>query len=302
MSFKKTTATGITVLDRAIETVPGFSTSYEVFKVKNTIRQSSKSMLHNYSRSIATIALHFGRSPELITAQEINSYLYSLASHQSQSLSYFKHAVYGMRHWYRLFELDEFALKLPAIKKKQILPTVLSKEECKELFKAPTNHKHRFLLAFAYSSGLRLKELRVLRISDVDIDRMQIHVRNGKGGKDRYVILSKYIAQKLKDYLDKYKPIVYLFEGLLSGNSMGERSVQYVINEAKRKTMIRKEVSMHTLRHSYATHLLEDGLDVFSIQRLLGHADIRSTMVYLHVARINPTKGHSPLDTLYNIK
>jgi len=176
---------------------------------------------------------------------------------------------------------------------------VLSKEECRTLFKAPRTFKHRFLLAFAYSSGLRMNELRHIRISDVDCDRMQVRVRQGKGKKDRYVILSKYIKERLPYYLKEVNPQVYLFEGQTPGEVMGERSIQYVISEALQKTPIRKQVSMHTLRHSFATHLLEDGVDIYTIQHLLGHVRLETTLVYLHVAQVIPKVGRSPLDSLY---
>jgi integrase/recombinase XerD len=226
--------------------------------------------------------------------------LYRMTTHEKLSLSYFKQAVYGLRHWFRLFGMEEQAIAMPSIKKEEKLPVVMSKEECKELFAAPKTLKHRFLLAFAYAGGLRMNELRLLKISDVDLNRKQIHIRQGKGKKDRYVMLSHCIASRFQNYLEEVKPVLYLFEGLTAGEPMGERSIQYVINEALQKTNIKKQVSMHTLRHSFATHLLEDGIDIHSIQRLLGHSDMRTTMVYLHVADIKPKAAHSPLDSLYN--
>lgn len=177
----------------------------------------------------------------------------------------------------------------------------MSKEECKALFKAPRTFKHRYLLTFAYGCGLRMNEIRLLKISDVDVERKCVHIRMGKGKKDRYVLLSHLSATKFYQYLAEVNPRVYLFEGQIPGEPMGERSIQYVINEALKKTNIKKAVSMHTLRHSYATHLLEDGVDIHSIQRLLGHSDLRTTMVYLHVAQIKAKPAHSPLDSLYNI-
>lgn len=121
----------------------------------------------------------------------------------------------------------------------------------------------------------------------------------GKGKKDRYVILSNIIADKLPIYLNEVKPKTYLFEGLTPGEPMGERSIQYVVNEAVPKTSIQKNVSMHTLRHSFATHLLEDGIDIYSIQKLLGHSHIQTTIIYLHIAQVKPHLAHSPLDSLY---
>lgn len=163
----------------------------------------------------------------------------------------------------------------------------------------PRSLKHRFLLAFAYSAGLRMNELRHLRIADVDTDRKQIRIRQGKGKKDRYVILSKLIADRLPKYLEQVKPAEYLFEGQAPGMVMGERSIQYIIKEALMKTDIQKSVSMHTLRHSYATHLLEDGVDIYTIQHLLGHSQLSTTIIYLHIAQVVPRVGKSPLDTLY---
>ena len=291
-----------TLVMQAKANVVGFKEAYAKFVERVSIDQKSPSLISNYGRSIATIALHFGRVPHEISVEEINSYLYRMTVHEKQSRSYFKQAVYGLRHWFRLFGMEEKAIAMPSIKKEEKLPVVMSKEECKLLFAAPRLLKHRYLLAFAYSSGLRMNELRMLKISDVDLDRKQVHVRMGKGKKDRYVVLSDNIAGRFNHYLSEVKPQTYLFEGQTPGEPMGERSIQYVINEALQKTEIKKEVSMHTLRHSFATHLLEDGLDIHSIQRLLGHSDMRTTMVYLHVADIKPRAVFSPLDTLYKKK
>lgn len=300
MSFKKENYN--TLLNQAKTNVVGFKEAYSKFIERVTIDQCSASLISNYSRSIASVALHFNRVPHQISVDEINSYLYRITVHDKLSISYFKQAVFGLRHWFRVFNMEEKAIAMPSIKKEETLPVVLSQQECRELFKAPRLLKHKFLLAFAYAGGLRMNELRMLKIADVDLHRKQVHVKQGKGKKDRYVVLSNYIAQSFEKYLTEVKPQVYLFEGLTPGEPMGERSVQYVINEALQKTTIKKSVSMHTLRHSYATHLLEDGVNIQTIQKLLGHADMRTTLVYLHVAQIKPTLGHSPLDTLYNIK
>jgi site-specific recombinase XerD len=197
--------------------------------------------------------------------------------------------------------MEDKAIQMPPIKKEKKLPVVLSRQECKELFKAPANLKHRFLLAFAYGGGLRMNELRLIKISDVDLHRRQVHIRHGKGRKQRCVTLSKLLTDKLPHYLSQVKPTLYLFEGLTPGQPMGQRSIQYIISEALPKTSIQKQVSMHTLRHSFATHLLEDGVDIHTIQHLLGHADLIQTLVYLHVAQVKSKPAHSPLDTLYNV-
>jgi site-specific recombinase XerD len=300
MTFKKKDF--YTVIERAQDLVPGFKQAFDVFKQRVVLDQRSKSLYTNYGRNLAQLALHFGRIPHEISVEEINAYLYRMATQEGLSISYFKQTVFGLRFWFRTFDREELAIKMPVIRKQDTLPQVLSKEECRMLFKAPPNLKHRFLLAFAYSAGLRMNELRHMRIVDIDLDRMQVRVRRGKGGKDRYVILSKAIAAKLPNYLLNCKPQQYLFEGQTAGSPLGERSIQYIIHEAVLKTEIQKSgISMHTLRHSYATHLLEDGVDLYSIQRLLGHADIRNTLVYLHIAQIKPGIAHSPLDSLYDI-
>lgn len=300
MSFKKENY--YTIVEKSKDIVPGFRDAFEKFVERVTLDQCSKSLITNYGRNIAHLSLHFGRLPHEVSVEEINAYLYRLTVHEKLSSSYFKQTVFGLRYWFRLFGMNDKALQMPVIKKTETLPVVLSQQECKALFKAPRSLKHRFLLAFAYSAGLRMNELRHVKISDIDTGRKQIHIRQGKGKKDRYVILSDLILSRLPKYLSTVKPEVYLFEGQTPGYVMGERSIQYVINEALQKTDIQKAVSMHTLRHSFATHLLEDGVDIYSIQRLLGHADIRTTIVYLHVAQVIPKVAHSPLDTLYGLK
>lgn len=300
MTFKKENY--VTTLQKAKMMVPGFKEAFVRFDERMILDQCSKSMHTNYSRNLAHLALHFGRVPHEVSVEEINAYLYRLTVHDNFSISFFKQTVFGLRYWFRLFDMNDKALQMPVIKKQKTLPTVLSKEECKLLFSAPRSLKHKFLLAFAYAGGLRMSELRYLKISDIDFHRKQIHIRQGKGKKDRYVILSDFILSRFQKYMDEVQPKVYLFEGQNTGTVMGERSIQYVINEALKKTPIQKKVSMHTLRHSFATHLLEDGVDLYSIQHLLGHSDIKTTIIYLHVAQVIPKVAHSPLDTLYGFK
>lgn len=298
MTFKKENYT--TTVQKAKVVVPGFKQAFSRFEERMALDQCSKSMANNYGRNIAHMALHFGKLPHEIPIEQVNSYLYRLTVHDNLSISFFKQTVFGLRYWYRLFGLNDRALQMPSIKHTQTLPTVLSKQECKDIFAAPRLLKHRFLLAFAYAAGLRMNELRHLKITDVDQQRKQIHIRQAKGRKDRYVILADLLVDKFQKYISEVKPQTYLFEGQTPGLVLGERSIQYIINEAVSKTDITKNVSMHTLRHSFATHLLEDGLDIHSIQRLLGHSDIRTTIVYLHIAQVTPKSAHSPLDSLYH--
>lgn len=300
MTFKKKNF--YTTVNQAKDLIPGFSLAFGRFEEHVVLNGMSDSLIRNYGRNIAHLALYFDRLPHEVSAEEVNAYLYRKMVHEGLSMSYVKQTIFGMKFWFKLFNMDDKVLKLPMVKKEKKLPEVLSREQCKELFKAPRLLKHRFLLAFAYSAGLRMNELRHLKIQDVDTDRMQIHVKQGKGKKDRYVVLSKLIKERLPHYLNELKPEVFLFEGQTPGEMMGERSIQYVIAEALKKTEIQKGVSMHTLRHSYATHLLEEGVDIYSIQHLLGHSHLRTTIIYLHVAQVIPKVGRSPLDSLYSQK
>jgi integrase/recombinase XerD len=138
-----------------------------------------------------------------------------------------------------------------------------------------------------------------LKVSDIDFHRKQIHVRESKNNKSRYVVLSAYIAEGLKQYIKGSKPQAYLFNGKLKGTPLGHSAVQQTFRLAMKKAGIIKEACVHTLRHSFATHLLEQGVDIVSIKDQLGHAHIDATMVYLHVARLHPSRVHSPFDKLY---
>jgi integrase/recombinase XerD len=159
--------------------------------------------------------------------------------------------------------------------------------------------KQRVLLSLIYSAGLRVGEVCRLKVSDIDFHRKQIHVRESKNNKSRYVVLSAYIAEGLKQYIKGSKPQAYLFNGRLKGTPLGHSAVQQTFRLAMKKAGIIKEACVHTLRHSFATHLLEQGVDIVSIKDQLGHAHIDATMVYLHVARLHPSRVHSPFDKLY---
>jgi site-specific recombinase XerD len=175
------------------------------------------------------------------------------------------------------------------------LPGVLSREEAMRLVVAPRNLKHRALLVLAYSAGLRVSEIAALRVSDVDPSRGVILVRSGKGRKDRYTILATRTKRLLETYIDLYKPQSWLFEGQ-NGGHLSTRSIQEVFCRAKDKIGITKIVSIHSLRHSFATHLLENGTDIRYIQELLGHANAKTTQIYTHIAKKDFLKIRSPYD------
>jgi integrase/recombinase XerD len=190
-------------------------------------------------------------------------------------------------------------IALPSLKQDTKLPIVLNQQELKMLFAAPTLLKHRIILTLIYSAGLRGQEVINLKISDIDFERMVIHIRQSKYKKDRIVPLSPTMAIGLEKYLRAENPHVWLFNGKEPDGRYSVKGLSWVMRENLKKTSIAKSVNLHSLRHSYATHLLEQGLNIVTLRDLLGHADISTTMIYLHIAQCQHINPHSPLDTLY---
>ncbi len=292
-----------TIIEQAILTVDGFEKAYKTFEQQVILKGQSKSTLKNYIQKIARISLHFGVLPEFVSDDEINEYLTSLAlDPRSPSRSSFKHAVYGLRYYFRMIGQTKRAIALPSIKQDSKLPIILNHTELKKLFVAPNLLKHKIVLTLIYSAGLRGHEVINLKISDIDFERKTIHIRQSKYKKDRIVPLSDVIAIGLRKYIDVEKPHVWLFNGKEPDGRFSVSGLNWVMRESLKKTDITKSVSLHSLRHSYATHLLEQGVNIVTLKELLGHADITTTMIYLHVAQCDVQKAHSPLDTLYNRK
>ena len=289
-----------TIVEKELDTVNGFNAVYHRLKQQVALKGQSKSTLENYIRRIAIISLHFGKLPELVSDDEINEYLASLAlSSKTPSRSNFKHAVYGLRYYFRLIGQNKRAIVLPSLKQDTRLPIILNRAELKELFRTPALLKHRIVLTLIYSAGLRGQEVINLKLSDIDFERKTIHIRQSKYKKDRIVPLSDLMAKGLKKYISAEHPHVWLFNGKEPDGRYSVRGLSWVMRETLRKTSVKKEVNLHSLRHSYATHLLEEGLNIVTLKELLGHAEITTTMIYLHVAQCPFIKPHSPLDTLY---
>ena len=269
----------------------------------------SSSTLKNYSHHVAKMALHFGVVPTELDEDQINDYLYLMQQeHKTPSESYFKFTVYGLRYAFRVSGLQEARVALPSIKRDQKLPVVLSAEEVRRLIKAPKLLKHRVLIGLLYGCGLRCFEVRNITLADLDFDRKLLHVRKGKGRKDRYLPLCDLLIRGLKALIESEKPDNWLFSGkqAVEGRAGGsfdsrysQKGVQWAVNEARKAAGILKPMTVHTLRHTYATHLLEEGLDIMSIKDLLGHESIDTTLVYLHVAQNDRVKPFSPLERLY---
>ena len=292
---------GFTIIERAIALVPDFEGVVQKLEQQVILRGQSKSTLQNYTRRIALFVLHFGKLPEQIAPEEINEYLVALARDpKSPSRSSFKHMVYGLRYYYRLLGMNKNAIALPSLKRDTKLPVILNQQELKELFSAPTLLKQRIVLTLIYSAGLRGQEAVNLKISDIDFERKTIHIRQSKYKKDRIVPLAESMAVGLKKYLAAENPHIWLFNGKESDGRYSVKGLSWVMRENLKKTSISKDVNLHSLRHSYATHLLEQGINIVTLKELLGHAEITTTMIYLHVAQCPLIRPHSPLDTLYN--
>ena len=266
----------------------------------------SESTLKNYARSLAKMALHFNCDPTILSIEEVEDYLLYLQETASPSASYFKHTIYGLRFAFRLQGKEALALKLPKLHKQKALPVVLSQSEIRMLLSTPKYLKHRVMLGLLYGCGLRLSELQRLELKDLDFDRMQVHIRNSKYGKSRYVVLSSMLKRGLQNYIYSVNPIKYVFNGNSRQKAeavpISAAGVQWVVRKSREDSGIKKTVSTHTLRHTFATHLLEMGLDLVSIKEQLGHESVQTTMIYLQVARLNRSRAFSPLDKLYTQK
>lgn len=287
-----------TLVQQAINKVTGFQQLCKELERAINVSGKSRSTFTNYSRHLAHLALHYGQLPTELDNEQVLDYLHQVKADGSPSATFFKFTVYGMRYACRLRGLPYLQFSLPSIKRSEKLPVVLNAEEVKALLKACDLLKHRLLIGVCYGCGLRCAEVRNLRIGDVDTVRAMVHVRQGKGKKDRILPMGPMLARGITAYLQAEKPRAWLFEGN-DGNVYSQRGAQWAISQAVKKAGIVKEVSLHTLRHTYATHLLEQGVNILAIKELLGHAHILTTMVYLHLARPSATMAFSPMDTLY---
>ena len=262
----------------------------------------STSTLYNYGRSIAQIALHFRKLPLELSDQTINEYLLELKAGKNPSESYFKHTVYGLRYLFRLFEREDRAISLPPIKRSKKLPVVLNRHEVLTLLQTPKLLKHRIILGLTYASGLRLFEVQALKIADIDMVRKTVFVRRGKNGKSRYVPIDENIIRGINLYLESVNPRDVLFEGQSKGKAIAKRGIQHLCKAAVRKSGLKKEITLHTLRHSYATHFLEDTNDLFTLKENLGHARIETTLIYVHIVGSVPRhQPYSPLGKVLDL-
>ena len=260
------------------------------------IRNYSDRTIPLYVNRVVKFAQYFGRSPHLLGPAEIRQYQVFLTKKKNRSWSEFKQTVCALRFFYRVCLNQEWIIEhIPFPRPEKKLPVILSLQEIDRFFEGIGNLKHRTLLLTIYATGLRISEALHLHLEDIDSARRLVRVRQGKGHKDRYVPLSETLLRQLRTYWKEDRPGPWLFPGADSQRPLGVRSVQRVCQRAAAKAALSKGVTPHRLRHCFATHLLEAGTDLKTIQVLLGHRSLSTTSVYLHVAAASTSRTHDLL-------
>lgn len=261
-------------------------------------RNYSPRSIDTYVSLLRSLEEYHNISIDEVSTDQVKDFLQYAIAEKNFSASYVNQVISAVRILQKDVlgkEWDPIKIKRPRRPKK--LPVVLSKEEVKSMIETTRNLKHRTIFAVIYSAGLRISEVTLLRPSDIDSDRKQIRVL-GKGNKYRYTLLSENTLDMLRIYWRAYKPERYLFEGQKQGHPISRETIQVVFRRACKKTGINKAASVHSLRHSFATHLLESGVNLKIIQSLLGHASLRTTSIYLHVTRFDLASIKSPFDEI----
>lgn len=262
-------------------------------------KRLSESTISTYTFFVADFIEYYNtKSASSLTNRDVELFIEDVFIKRNYAVSTQRQFISAVKH-FRIFfpncKIDNLELTRP--KKSKILPTVLSKEEILDLIRHTKNLKHRSIIGLIYSAGLRISELINLELRDINIDRRQILIRSGKGRKDRYVMLSEGFLPLLRNYVVTYKPQKYFVEGS-TGKKYSDSSIRKFIYRSCKEANIRKKVTPHTLRHSYATHLLENGVGIRHIQELLGHSKPETTMIYTHVAKKDLLEIRSPLDSI----
>ena len=264
------------------------------------LRNLSKNTQKSYLQAVYGLAKHYKQSPDKMTKEMIEDYLLYLKKEKGQALTTIGSAITGLRFFYsHVLGDQQLSPSLSFSKTPKKLPTVLSQEEIWSIINAPDNMKHRLMLMTVYSAGLRASEALVLKPEHIDSKRMLIKVEEGKGGKQRYTLLSKKLLPELREYYRTYQPKILLFPSHREGKPLAYETIRSVYEKARKKAAVKRGEGVHTLRHSFATHLLEAGYDIRKIQVLMGHTRLTTTMIYLHVSRETLAKIPSPLD-LFN--
>jgi len=252
-----------------------------------------------YVECVSLFARHFNKSPELLGPEQIRDYQLYLIHEKRVSWSRFNQTVCALRFLYGATLQKDWIIKhLPFPRKETRLPVILSPAQVSTLLQSISNPRYRMFFTTIYATGLRLSEARRLEVGDIDSARNTVRVRQGKGRKDRYVMLSPRLLELLRRYWKAYRPARLLFPGMDPEHPLAERTLQDALREAREKAGLSPQVTAHTLRHCFASHLLETGVNVRVIQLLLGHASLKTTARYTHVADSALAQTPSPLDLL----
>ena len=263
------------------------------------LRGFSPNTQKTYLKNLQLFEKFFQKPARQLNQDDLRNYLLHLITVKKVSGEYVDSVYSSLKFFYektlgRTWNMTE----IPRLKRTKKLPVVLSRNEIKQLLTVTSNLKFKAMFATAYSGGLRVSEIAHLKISDIDSENMQILIRQGKGDLDRFTLLSKTNLEILRHYWRQYRPIEWLFPGKLPGQPLRTRAIQDAFLKMRNKAGIDKKATIHSLRHSFATHLLENGTDILRIQRLLGHANISTTLLYLQVAKVKLLQVKSPLDSL----
>ncbi len=260
------------------------------------VKRYSKQTIASYISIIKLTESYFKKPLNTVKESELHRFFYHLVHIKKISYSYQKLFAIALKLYYKeLFNIDIYLEFLLPKNKPKYLPVILSKNEILKLINVTSNIKHKCMIATTYSAGLRVGELIKLKINDIDSSRMLIHIKDSKGKKDRMVPLSEKVLKILREYYKQYHPKYFLFEGQ-KGNEYSPSSFNKLLKSASKKAKINKHITAHTLRHSYATHLLEAGTDIRIIQKLLGHNSVKTTMIYTQVSNLMLLNVKSPLD------
>ena len=263
------------------------------------LRKVAEGTIVCYVRAVKQYAEFFSKSPDQLDATHLRKYLLHLIEEKKVPLGTYNQKVAALRFFYReVLGKPAYVEGVCFTRKERKLPIVLGHDEMRRFLAALDTLKHQAILMTCYGAGLRISEALSLRITDIDSERMMIRVRQGKGRKDRYVALPEMLLLVLREYWKAAKPKDYLFTGRDGVKPLTRQSVVYACHRALKVAGINKKVSPHTMRHSFATHLLEGGADVRTIQVLLGHRNVTTTALYTHVSQATIRKTKSPLDRL----
>jgi len=264
------------------------------------LRRFSLNTQESYLRSVTELAKHYNKSPDCINNEQLKEYILFLTNEKNLSWRSVNNKTSGIRFLFeKILNRKDVSLAIPPRKTPRQLPEILGADELVRLFESVNNIKHKTILMTAYACGLRVSEVINLKVGDIDSSRMMVRVEHGKGDKDRYSILSPRLLAELRSYWRVYRPSLFLFENKITKARLTRSTPQLVFKAAIKKAKIDKKVTFHSLRHGFATNLLEAGVNIRTIQILMGHSSISTTSRYLHIARKDLGILKSPLDLLY---